>query len=253
VADVALSVLAHPDDAEFLCAGSLIRLAREHGWEIHIASMTAGDCGSAELPAEEIGRVRRAEGARAAARVGGRYHCLEERDLLVFYNESTLAKVTRLLRQVRPRLVFTHSPSDYMLDHEVTSAVVRAAAFAAPIPNFLADRGLGPVLGHIPHLYYCDPIEGKDPLGREVPPGFCIDVGTVLEEKAAMLASHASQREWLLKHHGIDQYVQAMRDWGAARGRACGVACAEGFRQHRGHSYPQDNLLGDLLGVADAK
>ena len=253
MADVALSVLAHPDDAEFLCAGSLIRLAREHGWEVHIASMTAGDCGSAELPAEEISRVRRDEGARAAARVGGRYHCLEERDLLVFYNEGTLAKVTRLLRQVRPRLVFTHNPSDYMLDHEVTSAVVRAAAFAAPIPNFLADRGLGPVLGHIPHLYYCEPIEGKDPLGREVPPGFCIDVGAVLEEKAAMLASHASQREWLLRHHGVDQYLQAMRDWAARRGRACGVAFAEGFRQHRGHSYPQDNLLGDLLGVADAK
>jgi LmbE family N-acetylglucosaminyl deacetylase len=250
VADVALSILAHPDDAEFLCAGSLARLAREHGWEVHIASMTPGDCGSAELPPEEISRVRREEGARAAARVGGRYHCLEERDLLIFYNERTLEKAVRLLRQVRPRLVFTHSPADYMLDHEVTSTVVRAAAFGAPIPNFLAGRGLGPPLGHIPHLYYCDPIEGKDPLGRDVPPAFCVDVSGVIELKAEMLASHASQREWLLKHHGMDQYVRAMRDWGAARGRASGVACAEGFRQHLGHSYPQDNLLAALLGAA---
>jgi LmbE family N-acetylglucosaminyl deacetylase len=248
--NVALSVLAHPDDAEFLCAGSLIRLANEHGWEVHIASMTPGDCGSAELPAEEISRVRRAEGAAAAARVGGRYHCLEERDLLVLYNERTLEKVTRLLRQVRPRVVFTHSPSDYMLDHEVTSTVVRAAAFGAPIPNFLAGRDLGPVVEHIPHLYYCDPLEGKDPLGRDVPPGFCVDISGVIDRKAEMLASHASQREWLLKHHGIDQYLKAMRDWGAARGRASGVAYAEGFRQHLGHSYPQDNLLKALLGPA---
>ena len=51
--DVALSLLAHPDDAEFLCAGSLIRLARAHGWQVHVASMTAGDCGSAELPADD--------------------------------------------------------------------------------------------------------------------------------------------------------------------------------------------------------
>jgi LmbE family N-acetylglucosaminyl deacetylase len=144
--------------------------------------------------------------------------------------------------------VLTHSPADYMLDHETTSAVVRAAAFAAPIPNFLAERGLGPVLGQIPHLYYCDPIEGRDALGRGVPPGFCVDVSGVIDAKAEMLACHASQRGWLLKHHGVDHYVHAMREWGARRGRACGAAFAEGFRQHLGHSYPQDNLLGQLLG-----
>jgi len=66
---------------------------------------------------------------------------------------------------------------------------------------------------------------------------------------AAMLAAHASQRDWLLKHHGMDHYVQSMRDWSAQRGRQAGVAFAEGFRQHLGHSYPQDNLLGQLLGI----
>ena len=210
--------------------------------------MTPGDCGSAELPAEEISAVRRREGGDAAALIGATYHCLEERDLLIFYNERSLERVTRLLRQVRPDVVLTHSPADYMLDHEVTSTVVRAAAFGAPVPNFLAGHGHAPALERIPHLYYCDPIEGKDPLGRPVEPGFCVDVSGVLEDKAAMLARHASQRDWLLKHHGMDQYVQAMRAWGAERGRPLGVACAEGFRQHLGHSYPQDDLLGDLLG-----
>jgi LmbE family N-acetylglucosaminyl deacetylase len=109
---IVLSVLAHPDDAEFLCAGALIRLAREHGWQVHIATMTPGDCGSAELPPEEISRIRRAEGARAAAVIGATYHCLEERDLSIFYNERALEKVTRLLRTVRPRIVFTHSPAE---------------------------------------------------------------------------------------------------------------------------------------------
>jgi LmbE family N-acetylglucosaminyl deacetylase len=244
---VVLSVLAHPDDAEFLCAGSLARLVQEHGWEAHIASMTPGDCGSAELPAEQIAAVRRAEGAAAAKRIGATYHCLEERDLLIVYGERALERVTRLLRQVRPRLVLTHSPADYLLDHEVTCTVVRAAAFAAAVPNFLAERGLGPPLPHVPHLYYCDPIEGKDALGREVEPGLCVDISAVIETKAAMLAAHASQREWLRRQHGLDQYLQAMRDWGARRGRALGVAFAEGFRQHRGHSYPQDDLLGALL------
>src|SRR6516225_4407811 len=141
MADVVLSVLAHPDDAEFLCAGTLIRLRREHGWEVHVASMTPGDCGSAELPPEEIARVRRAEGARAAALIGATYHCLEERDLQIFYHERPLERVTRLLRQVRPHVLLTHSPADYLLDHEMTSVLARAAAFAAPTPNFLAGQG----------------------------------------------------------------------------------------------------------------
>jgi LmbE family N-acetylglucosaminyl deacetylase len=250
MADAVLSVLAHPDDAEFLCAGTLARLARERGWEVHIASMTPGDCGSAELPAEEVARIRRDEGARAAALIGARYYCLEERDLLVFYGEGPLESITRLLRTVRPHIVLTHSPTDYMLDHEMTSTLVRAAVFAAPVPNFLAGRGLPPPLSAIPHLYYCDPIEGKDSLGRPVEPAFRIDVSAVIESKAAMLTAHASQREWLLKHHGMDHYVGSMRDWSARRGAEAAVAFAEGFRQHLGHSYPQDNLLAALLGAA---
>jgi N-acetylglucosamine malate deacetylase 1 len=244
--DVVLGVFAHPDDAEFLCAGTLLRLVREHGWQVHVATMTAGDCGSAELAPAEISRIRRAEAARAAALLGGTYHCLEERDLLVMYNERALQNVTHLLRRVRPRLVLTHSPADYLLDHEMTSTVVRAAAFAAPVPNFLPGQE-GP-LQHIPHLYYCDPIEGKDALGRDVPPTFCVDISGIIDDKAALLACHASQREWLLKHHGMDQYIEALRHWGAERGRRVGVQYAEGFRQHLGHSYPQHNLLVELLG-----
>jgi LmbE family N-acetylglucosaminyl deacetylase len=243
-----LSILAHPDDAEFLCAGTMIRLKQEHGWDVHVATMTPGDCGSMEHSAAEISRIRRGEGRNAAEHIGGVYHCIEERDLLIFYNERTLEKVTRLLREVKPQIVLTHSPADYMLDHEMTSTIVRAAVFGAPIPNFLADRNLGPRLPAIPHLYYCDPIEGKNALGESIEPQFCIDISGVVETKTAMMACHASQREWLLKHHGMDQYLQALRDWSGARGRWCGVAFAEGFRQHLGHSYPQDNLLGTLLG-----
>ncbi|MSQ93813.1 MAG: PIG-L family deacetylase [Gemmataceae bacterium] len=244
-----LSVLAHPDDAEFLCAGTLIRLKQEHGFEVHIASMTAGDCGSCEYDAQEISRLRRAEGTRAAALIGATFHCLEEKDLLVFYNDAVLEKVTRLLRLVQPGIVITHSPTDYMLDHEMTSTLTRAAAFAGPIPNFMAERRIGQVLQHIPHLYYCDPIEGKDPLGRDVAPGFRTDISTVIATKADMLGAHASQRDWLMKHHGMDHYLQAMRDWSAKRGSEAGVAFAEGYRQHLGHSYPQENVLGQLLGV----
>jgi hypothetical protein len=63
-----------------------------------------------------------------------------------------------------------------------------------------------------------------------------------------MLACHASQRDWLLRQHGMDEYLEAMARWGADRGSEIGVAQAEAFRQYRGHPYPQDNLLLELLG-----
>lgn len=266
MSNVLLSVLAHPDDAEFLCGGTLIRLIREKNWQVHIASMTAGDCGSAEYGPDEISHIRRQEGANAAALVGATYHCLEEHDLRVFYNERALEKVTKLFRQVRPAIVITHSPADYMPDHEMTSYVARAAAFAAPVPNYLrsplapggrgeggeGEKGAQP-LDRIPHLYYADAVEGKDPLGREIQPGFYIDISKVIETKAEMLACHASQRNWLRKHHGMDHYIQTMRDSSAQQGRHCGTAFAEGFRQHLGHSYPQDNLLGSVLGAIAPK
>src|ERR1043166_5563793 len=107
MADVILSVLAHPDDAEFLCAGTLLRLAREHGWTVHIASMTPGDCGSAALPPAEIAPLRRAEGAAPARLVGATYHCIEERDLAIFYHERPLESVVRLMREVTPHIVLT--------------------------------------------------------------------------------------------------------------------------------------------------
>ena len=64
-------------------------------------------------------------------------------------------------------------------------------------------------------------------------------------------SSVAAQRRWawLRTHHGVDNLVQSMRDWSAGRGAAAGVPFAEGFRQHLGHSYPQSNLLAELLGA----
>jgi LmbE family N-acetylglucosaminyl deacetylase len=245
----ALAILAHPDDAEFLCAGTLLRLRAEHGWTIHVATMTPGDCGSAEHAPEEIAAIRRAEGAAAAAVLGATYDCLEERDLRVVYGEAVVEKAVRLINRLRPAVVFTHSPDDYHLDHEQTSKIVRAATFAAPIPNFLHGRHDHPPLDHIPHLYYCDPLEGKDVFGNPIPVGVKVDVSAVLETKAKALEAHHSQRAWLLKHHGVDEFVESMRAWGRAQGAGAGVASAEGFRQHRGHSYPQSCLLRERLGT----
>ena len=101
----ALTFLAHPDDAEYLCAGTLIRLAAT-GWAIHIATATPGDCGTATENRWDISSTRTREAAEAAARIGATYHCLDERDGFVVYDRATLRKTYDLFRRVAPSLVF---------------------------------------------------------------------------------------------------------------------------------------------------
>jgi LmbE family N-acetylglucosaminyl deacetylase len=242
---VAMTLLAHPDDAEILCAGTLIRLA-DAGWQIHIATVAAGDCGSATLGRAEIAGTRRQEGMAAAAKIGATYHCLEEPDVHVAFDKPTISKVIDLLRCIAPTLLFTHPRHDYMLDHEQVHLLARAAAFSYPIPNAsqlpLIDGSA------IPWVYYCDPVEGRDPYtGELMTPTTCVDVTAQLDRKIEMLACHASQRDWLRAHHGMDEYIEAMKRSSAERGRQIGAAYAEAFVQHRGHPFPTIDLLASLF------
>jgi N-acetylglucosamine malate deacetylase 1 len=242
-----LAVMAHPDDAEILAGGTLLHLARA-GCAVGIATMTSGDCGSATLSREEISRIRLGEARAAASRLGGWYECAGLRDIEVFANADTVRRTVEIMRRFRPDVVITHSPADYMLDHEETSRIARSSAFAVAVP--LYETGIpdgSPRTGATPALYYADPVEGTDPMGQAVRPAFCVDIGEVLEGKVELLSCHASQREWLRAHHGMDEYTESMKTWAARRGAGCGCAFAEGFRQHLGHGYPSVPVLQNRL------
>ena len=243
-----LALHAHPDDIEFQCAGTLV-LLMEAGCHLTMATMTPGDCGSAEHDAEAIAAIRRDEAHRAAELIGADYLCLEFRDLAIFNDDESRRRVVEALRRTRPEIVLTAPPVDYLCDHEATSRLVRDACFAAPIPNY-ASRQWEPAapLPRIPHLYFVDPIEGVGRDGRPIPAGFHVDISSVFDVKRRMLACHASQRDWLLRQHGIDEYLDSQEHWASRRGREVGVAYAEAFRQYLGHAYPHDNLLLKLIG-----
>ena len=49
-------------------------------------------------------------------------------------------------------------------------------------------------------------------------------------------------------HNGIDEYIISMKEFAKKRGKEIGSEYAEGFRQHLGASYPQDNILKSELG-----
>lgn len=244
-----LAVGAHPDDVEFLCAGTLA-LLRQRGWRIVIATMTPGDLGSATRSRDEISKTRREEARCSAAILEAEYRCLESADFKIFFGDALCRHVTGLIRAARPDLVLTHSSVDYLPDHEETSRIVRQACFSAPVRNYEV-KGFGGAetpTERISHLYYFDAVEGIDFLGRPVRMSLVVDISTVIETKERMLAQHASQREWLRVQHGRDRYLEDMRAWSRKRGEQVGCAFGEGLRQHVGHAYPKDNLLQNALG-----
>ena len=243
-----LAIHAHPDDVEFQCAGTLA-LLKQAGCHITIATMTTGDCGSAELGPDEIAAVRRREAKAAADLLGADYMCLEFKDVLIAIDTDSRRRVTEAVRRARPDIILTAPPVDYMSDHEMTSRLVRDAAFNAPMRNFFTHQWEPAArTDHLPHLYYVDPIEGTDYFGQPIAPEFYVDITATFDLKRRMLACHESQRGWLLKQHGIDEYLNKMDEWSRRRGGEVGVTYAEAFRQHRGHPYPQTNLLLELVG-----
>ena len=86
-----LAIHAHPDDIEFQCAGTLA-LLKQRACHVMIAVMTPGDCGSAELPPEDIAAVRRAEARAAADLLGAEFHCLEFRDLCIVHDNGKIVR-----------------------------------------------------------------------------------------------------------------------------------------------------------------
>ena len=245
-----LAIHAHPDDLEILAAGTLLKL-REAGCDISMVTMTPGDKGSAEHDAIEIAEIRRGEAKAAADLLGASYECLEFRDLQIDVNDESRRRVTEAVRRARPDIVLTAPPVDYMTDHEHTSRLVRDACFTASVPNYKTEQwDPAPPTESIPHLYYCDPVEGVDWYGNPVPYTVLIDVSDRIEGKLDALACHASQRNWLRRQHGEDEYLDSCRRWSAARGEPAGYAYGEAFRQHQGHPYPHDDRLAATLGLS---
>lgn len=241
-----LAVGAHPDDVEFGCAGTLALLA-QRGFAIHIATMGGGELGSVSLPPQQIRETRLKEAEAAAQVIGAQFYYAGGYDGEIDYSPEYRRRAIRLLRTTRPDIVLTHAPADYMIDHEETSRLIRNACFLAPTPNSDCGEPL-PAAPAVPHLYYWDATGRCDIFGRPLPLTIGVDVSHALDIKEQMLACHASQRDWLRHHHNIDQYLDDMRQTARARGSLFGCAAAEGFIQHLGSGYPQDNVLASLLG-----
>jgi bacillithiol biosynthesis deacetylase BshB1 len=174
-----LGVFSHPDDAELMMAGTLIKL-KALGHRVGVADMTRGEMGTRGTP--EI----RAKEALDSARVMGldvRTN-LELRDGHVTLNEQSRQTVVRALRKYRPRVLFTSHWDDPHPDHAATARIVREAARLATIRNFDREDGQASItMPAIAHAVY----------SRLVPPSFIVDVSEFAAQKMEAIRAYASQ------------------------------------------------------------
>ena len=131
-----MAVAAHPDDIEFVMAGTLI-LLREAGYEIHYMNIANGCCGSSEHSAAHTAEIRAARGAgRGRLASAPSFIPSLVNDLEIFYDHETLARLAAVMREVAPEILLVHSPIDYMEDHMNACRLAVTAAFARGMPNY---------------------------------------------------------------------------------------------------------------------
>jgi len=244
-----LAIAAHPDDIEFVAAGTLL-LLRDAGWQTHYLNLSGGDCGSMTTGPEETRATRAAEGRAAAAILGAEFHESLASDLCIFYEERLLRRLAAVVRRVRPRIVLTHSPDDYMEDHMNTARLAVTAAFARGMPNFSTDPPVEPCPGDVT-VYHALPHGLADGLRRPVVPDLFVNTSAVQAIKRQALAAHASQQAWLDATQGMNSYLDAADDMARTVGRMSGCfEFAEGWRRHLhlGMSARDDDPLAATLG-----
>jgi LmbE family N-acetylglucosaminyl deacetylase len=225
----ALVVFAHPDDAEFLCGGTVARWTQE-GTEVRYVCGTDGSAGwnGPDLSRTQIAEIREREMREAAAVLGVvDVAFLGYRDGTLQPTLELRRAITREVRRARPDVLVTFDPSVLWVgrryvnhpDHRaVGEAVLAVVSCDAPTrPQFpeLVGEGLEPF--DVPRLWLATEDAGADTK---------IDIGDTLDLKVKALRAHRSQME----NMGEDDIDGRMRDWGSRMAAGMDFEFAEGFR-----------------------
>lgn len=245
---VALSINAHPDDAEAWNAGAL-KLLKDKGYKIVIATMTPGDMGGVGMNMEETARVRLGEARQAASVLDAEYFMLGGTDGFLFDTREIRLKTISLMRKVKAGVVFTHLPMDYHSDHRTTANIVEAAAMISSLSTVPVSEK---PLEVTPLLYHSSPLSLSDPLGSQIAsPHFFVDVSTAIESKKKMLGYHISQIELMRHMHKMDDFFEYVLEGNRNYGKMAGVEYAEVYWQHLGGGFQKDpqvqNDLAEFL------
>lgn len=250
---VAFAVGAHPDDIEFMMAGTLLMLGKA-AYELHVMNICNGSCGTAVDDRESIIARRTGEARDAARTLGAHFHEPLVDDIDLFYEPGVLRRAGAVMRDVKPTVLLTSSPQDYMEDHVNAGRVAVTAAFCRGMRNFNTEPPRPPVEGEVT-VYHALPWGLRDSLRRVVRAGLYADIGGVLKQKRDALACHKSQKEWLDASQGLDSYLITMEEMSREVGSQSGrFEFAEGWRRrlHLGFCSEGADPLAEALGESAA-
>ena len=217
-----LAVVAHPDDAELFCAGTLAR-AKADGAAIAVCVLCRGDKGQPSKRVANLTALRRKEAAVAARLLGAELFLGEHGDGELVDGLAQRRGLIEVFRRFKPTLVLAHAPEDYHPDHRAASALAEAASW------FCASRGhktRTPAMASPPALWFMDTVSMAGFLA-----GFFVDITHHARLKIQMLSCHKSQ---LVRGRDADfsPLAELMQLQMRARGLQAGVEAAEAFRAH---------------------
>jgi len=220
----ALVVVAHPDDAEFLCGGTVARWCSE-GWEVNYLLTTSGDMGSRdpEMTREQLTAIREKE-QRAAAKVLGVSECvfLGYPDGFVEDTAEMRGKIVREIRRLKPDLVLTWDPfrtSFTHRDHRLTGQ----AAMDAIYPLARNPQGYPEHLEEGLEVHRVNEVL----LAGSEKADYHVDVTDHFNTKIAALRKHKSQ----IGGAPVRELRKRLRARMAETGKEPGYKLAEAFRR----------------------
>ena len=186
----AMVIMAHPDDAEFMCAGTVAKWCAE-GWDVYYVLVTGGDKGTHDdtMHPEKLAAIREEE-QRAACRLLGVRECIFLGYPDGFTSESAelRGQIVRLLRQYRPDVVITWDAFRGTFNHRDHRNVGQATMDA--IYPIVRDR----------LFYQHHEDDGLDShqvnevlLGGAANPDYSVDITEYWEKKVDAILCHTSQ------------------------------------------------------------
>jgi LmbE family N-acetylglucosaminyl deacetylase len=211
-------IQAHPDDAEFLCAGTVARLV-ESGYRVQYVLATSGDKGSDNPDAtpEELATTREREQLDAARILGvSEVTFLRHSDGELEVSLPFRAELAAVIRAGRPDVVFTFDPwQRYQVhpDHRAVGTTALDAVAAARDPMYFPEQireGLAAQRVHNVYFFATDE------------PNYYVDITATIERKLEALRAHGSQ----FKGRNIEEFIKARA---RTAGASIGVEFAEAF------------------------
>lgn len=217
------AIVAHPDDAEIFCGGTLAKHA-DRGDKVTVVYMTRGEYGGGSDTTEaEVAATREQEANIAAETLGVETAFLDYKDGRVTYSLENRLQIVETLREHRPDIVLTHFRDDMHPDHRTTSRLVTDAYYMSSLP--LVETANEP--WEPQNIYYV----GKPTSSFD--PDVYVDISEYQSKKEDAILDHESQVEWLQEHGGIDaefdDLIEGVRAQSRTLGRTRGVEFAEGF------------------------